>query len=60
MTQHTDNTAAHVPFTDEMRAQFAREVAKFPAAHAQSAVMACLSIIQHERGWVSRAAAKAL
>ena len=39
-----------------MQAQFAREVAKFPPAHAQSAVMACLSIIQNERGWVSRAA----
>jgi NADH-quinone oxidoreductase subunit E len=56
MTQHTDNTAAHVPFTDEMRAQFAREVAKFPAGHQQSAVMACLAIIQHERGWISREA----
>ena len=46
----------HVPFSAEMQAQFAREVAKFPPAHAQSAVMACLSIIQNERGWVSRAA----
>jgi NADH-quinone oxidoreductase subunit E len=45
-----------VPFSAEMQAQFAREVAKFPPAHAQSAVMACLSIIQNERGWVSRAA----
>ena len=49
-------TTDHVPFSAEMQAQFAREVAKFPAAHAQSAVMACLSIIQNERGWVSRAA----
>jgi len=48
-------TSDHVPFSAEMQAQFAREVAKFPAAHAQSAVMACLSIIQKERGWVSRA-----
>jgi len=57
MTQTTpDSTAAHVPFSDATRALFAREVAKFPAANAQSAVMACLSIIQHERGWVSRAA----
>ena len=49
-------TTDHVPFSAEMQAQFAREVAKFPSAHAQSAVMACLSIIQNERGWVSRAA----
>ena len=49
-------TTPHVPFSDEIRARFAREVAKFPPAHAQSAVMACLSIIQDERGWVSRAA----
>jgi len=49
-------TTDHVPFSAEMQAQFAREVAKFPPAHAQSAVMACLSIIQNERGWVSRPA----
>ena len=49
-------TTDHVPFSAETQALFAREVAKFPAAHAQSAVMACLSIIQNERGWVSRAA----
>ena len=49
-------TPDHVPFSAEMQAQFAREVAKFPPGHAQSAVMACLSIIQNERGWVSRAA----
>ena len=56
MTQTTPDHVSHVPFSAEMQAQFAREVAKFPAAHAQSAVMACLSIIQNERGWVSRAA----
>ena len=49
-------TTDHVPFSAEMQAKFAREVAKFPSARAQSAVMACLSIIQNERGWVSRAA----
>ena len=53
MNQTTND---HVPFSAEMQALFAREVAKFPAGHAQSAVMACLSIIQNERGWVSRAA----
>ena len=49
-------TTPHVPFTAETQALFAREVAKFPADQKQSAVMACLSIIQNERGWVSRAA----
>jgi len=34
--------------------RFAREVAKFPADKAQSAVMACLAIVQQEDGWVSR------
>ena len=34
-------------------ARFAREVAKFPAGQKQSAVMACLSIVQQEQGWVS-------
>ena len=33
--------------------RFAREVAKFPADQKQSAVMACLSILQQEQGWVS-------
>jgi NADH-quinone oxidoreductase subunit E len=37
-----------------MLERFAREVAKFPAAQKQSAVMACLSIVQKDRGWVSR------
>lgn len=49
-------TTDHVPFSAETQALFAREVAKFPADRAQSAVMACLTIIQNERGWVSRAA----
>jgi NADH-quinone oxidoreductase subunit E len=49
-------TPDHVPFSADTQALFAREVAKFPAAQKQSAVMACLSIIQKERGWVSRAA----
>ncbi len=35
-------------------AQFDREVAKFPADQRQSAVMACLAILQKEYGWVSR------
>jgi NADH-quinone oxidoreductase subunit E len=34
-------------------ARFAKEVAKYPKEQAQSAVMACLSIVQQEQGWVS-------
>ena len=41
-------------------ARFAREVAKYPAEQAQSAVMACLSIVQQEQGFVSREAEDAI
>ena len=37
----------------ETRARFDREVAKYPPEQKQSAVMACLSIVQQEQGWVS-------
>jgi NADH-quinone oxidoreductase subunit E len=40
--------------TDAMRARFDREVAKYPPEQRQSAVMACLAIVQQERGWVNR------
>jgi NADH-quinone oxidoreductase subunit E len=53
MMQSESNTA-HAPFPADILARFAREVAKFPAEQKQSAVMACLSIVQAERGWVSR------
>ncbi|MFN3296184.1 NADH-quinone oxidoreductase subunit NuoE [Caldimonas sp.] len=33
--------------------RFAREVAKYPSEQKQSAVMACLAIVQQEQGWVS-------
>jgi NADH-quinone oxidoreductase subunit E len=39
--------------SESTRARFAREVAKFPADQKQSAVMACLAIVQQELGWVS-------
>lgn len=35
------------------KARFAREVAKYPPDQKQSAVMACLSIVQQEQGYVS-------
>jgi NADH-quinone oxidoreductase subunit E len=41
-----------------MRAAFDKEIAKFPAGQQQSAVMACLSIVQKEQGWISREAEK--
>jgi NADH-quinone oxidoreductase subunit E len=47
-------TPTHVPLSDEMKARFARELTKFPADQKQSAVMACLTIVQAERGYVSR------
>src|SRR3989338_3543437 len=40
--------------------RFAREVAKYPADQKQSAVMACLAIVQQEQGHVSLAAEKAI
>ena len=42
------------------RARLDREVAKFPVDQRQSAVMACLSIIQQEQGWVSPEAEQAV
>ncbi len=40
--------------SDAMRVRFDREVAKYPADQKQSAVMACLAIVQQEAGHVSR------
>lgn len=40
-------------FPDSTLARFAKEVAKYPADQKQSAVMACLAIVQHEQGHVS-------
>jgi NADH-quinone oxidoreductase subunit E len=39
--------------SDATKARFDREVAKYPADQKQSAVMACLSIVQQELGFVS-------
>ena len=44
---------APVQFSAATIARFDRECAKYPAEQRQSAVMACLSIIQQEQGWVS-------
>jgi NADH-quinone oxidoreductase subunit E len=40
-------------FSEATLARFAKEVAKYPADQKQSAVMACLAIVQHEQGHVS-------
>ena len=39
--------------SEAARVRFAREVAKYPADQKQSAVMACLAIVQQEFGFVS-------
>ena len=39
--------------SDTTRARFDREVAKYPPDQKQSAVMACLAIVQQEQGFVS-------
>ena len=54
MMQSETNSAAPAPLSQATIERFAREVAKFPKEQAQSAVMACLTIVQQERGWVSR------
>ena len=43
---------------DTTRARFDREVAKYPPDQKQSAVMACLAIVQQEQGHVSKEAEK--
>lgn len=46
--------------SENTRARFADEVAKYPADQRQSAVMACLAIVQQEHGWVSAEAEEAV
>ncbi|WP_409450539.1 NADH-quinone oxidoreductase subunit NuoE [Aquabacterium sp. J223] len=53
MSIPTTAADATTVFSDATRARFAREVAKYPADQAQSAVMACLAIVQQEQGFVS-------
>ncbi len=47
-------------FSCSTLARFAREVAKYPTDQKQSAVMACLAIVQQEQGFVSAASEKAV
>jgi NADH-quinone oxidoreductase subunit E len=46
--------------SDSTKARFAKETAKYPAEQKQSAVMACLAIVQHEQGYVSFDSEKAI
>ena len=46
-------SVASMPLSEATRARFAREVAKYPPERKQSAVMACLAIVQQEQGWVT-------
>lgn len=46
--------------SDATKARFDREVAKYPAEQKQSAVMACLSIVQQELGFVSAESEKVI
>lgn len=41
-------------FSESTLARFAKERDKYPPEQAQSAVIACLSIVQQEQGWVSQ------
>jgi NADH-quinone oxidoreductase subunit E len=56
-TPSTPDTQA---FSEATLARFDREVAKYPPDQKQSAVMACLSIVQQEQGHVSAAAEKGI
>ena len=46
--------------SESTQARFDREVAKYPADQKQSAVMACLQIVQQEEGFVSAESEKLL
>jgi NADH-quinone oxidoreductase subunit E len=46
--------------SETTRQRFDKEVAKYPADQKQSAVMACLSIVQQEQGYVSAESEKAI
>ena len=52
--------AASMALSESTLTRFAREVAKYPTDQKQSAVMACLAIVQQEQGHVSRAAEQAV
>jgi NADH-quinone oxidoreductase subunit E len=60
MNQAHSPSAETVEFSAATLQRFAHEVAKYPAEQKQSAVIACLSILQEENGHVSPAHEQAL
>jgi NADH-quinone oxidoreductase subunit E len=62
MSVTRDSSTASTPYalTEATAARFAREVAKYPADQKQSAVMACLAIVQQEEGHVSQESEKVI
>ena len=55
-SQATTSSSGHVPLSAATLERFATEVAKFPPEQKQSAVMACLAIVQQQEGFVSKQA----
>jgi len=53
MSSESTKRASASPLSESMRTRFAKEVAKYPPEQKQSAVMACLAIVQQELGHVS-------
>jgi NADH-quinone oxidoreductase subunit E len=51
----TEQSQVAVTLSSDTLALFDREVAKYPADQKQSAVMACLAILQKQEGYVSQA-----
>lgn len=53
MHSDTSSHSSQAPLSAATLERFAREVAKYPPAGRQSAVMACLAIVQQDDGFVS-------
>ena len=60
MNDRAHEHLAAAPLSDALRERFAREVAKYPPDQRQSAVMACLALVQQQDGWVSPASEEAV
>jgi NADH-quinone oxidoreductase subunit E len=58
VSDQTTHVASAEPLSEATRARFDREVAKYPPDQKQSAVMACLAILQQERGYLNLASEK--
>jgi len=56
----SDTTLHSTPLSAATIARFERELAKYPDDQKQSAVMACLAIVQQEQGFVSADSERAI